>query len=271
MSDDFDLSGQVAIVTGAARGIGLATATRLVGAGARVLITDLDADAADAAVQSLGADAAAAKVGDITAPEEPAAVVAAAIERFGRLDIVVNNAGYDWDVKLVDMSDEQWEAMIAIHATAPFRLLRAAGPHLIAGGPHHRKVVNMTSVAGTMGEPWQVNYSAGKAAAIGLTKALAREWAEHRINVNAVAPGIIDTRLTQLDEGRERIEIGGHRLPLGLDETRRAALSDNVALGRTGTTAEVSSLVYFLCTPAADYVHGQVVSVNGGLLMGMTS
>lgn len=271
-SDATNLAGRVAIVTGGARGIGLATATRIVEGGGRVVVADLDGDAADAAVAQLG-DAAVASVGDITAPDIPDAVVATAIEAFGQLDVVINNAGYNWDALLVDMTDEQWEAMIAIHATAPFRLLRAAGPHLIADAASrpNRKVVNMSSVSGTMGEPWQQNYNAGKAAVLGLTKGLAREWAEFQINVNAVAPGIVDTRLTQTDTAGEGIDVGGVHVPLGLSDDRRADLTDIVPLNRAGSPDEVANLVYYLCTPAADYIHGQVLSVTGGLVMGMTS
>ena len=161
-----------------------------------------------------------------------------AIERFGQLDILVNNAGYNWDNPLVDMTDEQWDAMIAIHATAPFRLLRAAGPHLIGDpqgtAPYNRKVVNMSSVSGTMGEPWQQNYNAGKAAILGVTKGLAREWAPFQINVNAVAPGIVDTRLTQLDDAGESIDVGKLHIPLGLSADRRSDLTDIVPLGPAG-------------------------------------
>jgi 3-oxoacyl-[acyl-carrier protein] reductase len=271
-SDATDLSGRVAIVTGGARGIGLATAIRLVEAGGRVVVSDLDREAAEAAVAQLG-EQAVASVGDITAPGVPDAAVETAIERFGQLDVVVNNAGYNWDNPLAEMTDEQWEAMLAIHATAPFRLLRAAAPHLCAdaGTRPNRKVVNMSSVSGTMGEPWQQNYNAGKAAVLGLTKGLAREWAEFQVNVNAVAPGIVDTRLTQTDTAGEGIDVGGVRVPLGLSDDRRADLTDIVPLGRAGTPDEVANLVFFLCTPAADYIHGQVLSVTGGLVMGMTS
>ncbi|MGA8355208.1 MAG: SDR family NAD(P)-dependent oxidoreductase [Solirubrobacteraceae bacterium] len=273
-SDATDLSGRVAIVTGGARGMGFATAKLLAEAGAQVLIGDLDRDATEAAVSQLG-ERAAGHVGDITLPGEADALVAAAIGRFGQLDIVINNAGYNWDAPLAEMTDEQWDAMLAIHATAPFRILRAAAPHLIgadgARPSHNRKVVNMSSVSGTMGEPWQQNYNAGKAAILGLTKGLAREWAEHRINVNAVAPGIIDTRLTQLDDAGESIDVGSHHVSLGLSAERRSDLTDIVPLGRAGTVEEVASLVFYLCTPASDYIHGQVMSVTGGLVMGMSS
>jgi 3-oxoacyl-[acyl-carrier protein] reductase len=273
-SDATDLAGRVAIVTGGARGIGLATATRIVEGGGRVVVSDLDGDAAAEAVAQLGGDGAAvASVGDITAPGVPDAIVQTAIERFGQLDVVVNNAGWNWDAPLAEMTDEMWEAMLAIHATAPFRLLRAAAPHLCSGAGErpNRKVVNMSSVSGTMGEPWQQNYNAGKAAVLGLTKGLAREWAEFQVNVNAVAPGVVDTRLTQTDTAGEGIDAGGVRVPLGLSDDRRADLTDIVPLGRAGTPDEVANLVYYLCTPAADYIHGQVLSVTGGLVMGMTS
>jgi 3-oxoacyl-[acyl-carrier protein] reductase len=273
-SNATDLSGRVAIVTGGARGMGLATATLLVEAGAAVMIADLDREPTEAAVAQLG-EHAAGHVGDITLPGEPDALVAATVQRFGQLDIVINNAGYNWDAPLAEMTDEQWEAMLAIHATAPFRVLRAAAPHLIGESglrpPYNRKVVNMSSVSGTMGEPWQQNYNAGKAAVLGLTKGLAREWAQHQVNVNAVAPGIIDTRLTLSDEAGESIDVGGRRVPLGLSEERRGDLTEIVPLGRAGTPEEVASLVFFLCTPVADYIHGQVLSVTGGLVMGMTS
>jgi 3-oxoacyl-[acyl-carrier protein] reductase len=272
-SNATDLSGRVAIVTGGARGMGLATATLLVEAGAAVMIADLDREPTEAAVAQLGEHAG--HVGDITLPGEPDALVAATVQRFGQLDIVINNAGYNWDAPLAEMTDEQWEAMLAIHATAPFRVLRAAAPHLIGESglrpPYNRKVVNMSSVSGTMGEPWQQNYNAGKAAVLGLTKGLAREWAQHQVNVNAVAPGIIDTRLTLSDEAGESIDVGGRRVPLGLSEERRGDLTEIVPLGRAGTPEEVASLVFFLCTPVADYIHGQVLSVTGGLVMGMTS
>jgi 3-oxoacyl-[acyl-carrier protein] reductase len=278
LTDVLTLDGRVAIVTGGARGIGLATARRLIEAGASTIIADLDETAARAAAAQLG-DHAQVAVGDITEPDVPAAIVSQAIDGFGRLDIVVNNAGYNWDSPLVEMTDEQFQAMLDIHVLAPFRLLREAGPHLIAGstadlrngGRVNRKVVNLSSVSGTMGEPWQQNYNAGKAAIIGITKGLAREWGEYHINVNAVAPGIVDTRLTQTDSAGEEISTGGRRIPLGLSDERRSDLTNVVPFGRPAQPREIGDVVFFLCTPAADYIHGQVISVTGGLVMGMSS
>jgi 3-oxoacyl-[acyl-carrier protein] reductase len=278
LDDVIALDGKVAIVTGGARGIGFAAASRLTQAGAFTLVADLDPAATQAAVAQLG-EHARAEVTDLTDPAVPKEIVDRAIEEFGRLDIVVNNAGYNWDAPLVDMTDEQFIAMLDIHVLAPFRLLRAAGPHLMSGAKAdfergvraHRKVVNMSSVSGTMGEPWQQNYNAGKAAILGITKGLAREWAEYRINVNAVAPGIVDTRLTQADTAGEQITTGGRSIPLGLSDERRADLTDVVPFGRPGEPREVGDVVFFLCTPAADYIHGQVISVTGGLVMGMSS
>jgi 3-oxoacyl-[acyl-carrier protein] reductase len=272
-----DLAGRVAIVTGGARGIGFATAERLSRAGADVVISDIDADAAEDAASQLGGRAIY-HVGDITVPGIPDELVELAVREHGDLHIVVNNAGYNWDAPLEELTDEQFQAMLDIHVIAPFRVLRAAAHPLLAGarrdlddrGPH-RKVVNMSSVSGTMGEPWQANYNAGKAAIIGVTKGLAREWGQYRINVNAVAPGVVDTRLTQPADAGELIVTRGRKVPLGLSEDRRQMLTDVVALGRPGSPGEVADVVAFLCSPASDYIHGQVISVTGGLVMGMSS
>jgi 3-oxoacyl-[acyl-carrier protein] reductase len=278
LSDVLDLEGKVAIITGAARGIGLATARRLTQAAATTIIVDLDEQAASSAAAELG-EHAHHHVADITHPQAPALVVEETIKQHGRIDIVINNAGYNWDAPLVDMTDEQFQAMLDIHVLAPFRMLRAAGPHMIraakadlaAGVRAHRKVVNMSSMSGTMGEPWQQNYNAGKAAILGITKGLAREWGEYRINVNAVAPGIVDTRLTQTDAAGEQITTGGRTIPLGIAPERVTELTDIVPFGRPGEPREIADVVFFLCTPAADYIHGQVIGVTGGIVMGMTS
>jgi 3-oxoacyl-[acyl-carrier protein] reductase len=271
------LGGRVAIVTGAARGIGFATAVRLTAEGARVVIADLDEPAARAAAAQISTDAVAV-AGDITATDVPSRVVEAAITTFGRLDIVINNAGYNWDSPLEAMTDSQFQAMLDIHVVAPFRMLRAAAPHLLTsadGGDGDvapfRKVVNVSSVSGTMGNPNQANYNAGKAAIVGLTKGLAKEWGPRGVNVNAVAPGFVDTRLTGLADAGEAIEVGGQRVPLGIPDQHRRKGSELVPLGRPGTPDEIARAVLFLASPLADYVHGQVLSVTGGLMLGMSS
>ena len=270
------LDGKVALVTGAGRGIGLATAQKLARDGARVVINDLDAEVARSAALDLG-DAAVDHGGDLTAEGVPESLVACALDAFGRLDIVVNNAGYTWDGPLHRMSDDQYQAIMDIHAGVPFRVLRAAAPHLRsaakldieAGREVFRKVVTVSSLAGTMGNAGQVNYSSGKAAQIGMTKSLAKEWGPLRINVNAVAFGFIDTRLTRPRDESAVLEREGERIQLGVTEQARAALADVIPVGRPGTAEEAARAIYFLCSPLSDYVHGQVLNVSGGLMLGM--
>jgi 3-oxoacyl-[acyl-carrier protein] reductase len=266
------LDGRVAIVTGSGRGIGRATAERLAAEGARVVVNDLDREVAQAAALALEGRGQAC-AGDVTEPAMAEVLVSAAVREWSRLDIVVNNAGYNWDAPLEDLSDEQMQAMLDVHVMAPFRLLRAAAPHLKrpAGEGVLRKVVNVASVSGTMGNPNQANYNAAKAAIVGLTKGLAKEWGPWKINVNAVAPGFVDTRLTALEDAGESIAVGGRKVALGIPAEHRSKGSELVPLGRPGTPDEVARVVLFLCSPLSDYVHGQVLSVTGGLTLGMSS
>ena len=197
------LDGKVAIVTGSARGIGRATAALLGEHGARVVINDLDGDLARATAGELGCETAV-HAGDLTEEGAPEELVRTAVDAWGRLDIVVNNAGYTMDAPIHKMSDDAFQRMLDIHAIVPFRVLRAAAPHLREpaklereqGVEVFRKVVNVSSISGTMGNAGQANYSAGKAGVVGLTKTLAKEWGQFKINVNAVAFGWIETRLT---------------------------------------------------------------------------
>jgi 3-oxoacyl-[acyl-carrier protein] reductase len=276
--DDRRLRGRVAIVTGAARGIGLASARRLAEAGARVLLSDLDSTALEAACGEIDGETERL-VRDLTAPTAPAELVTAAIDHWGRIDIVFNNAGYNWDAPIVELSDEQFQAMLDVHLLAPFRLLRAAGPHMMSAAERERqcgeevfrKVINSSSISGTMGNPNQANYNAAKAAIIGLTKGLAKEWGAWKINVNAIAPGFIDTRLTALTEDAGQIQVGAHQVQLGIPEDHRRSGTANVPLGRPGSADEVARVVEFLASSASDYVTGQVVSVTGGVTLGMSS
>ena len=212
-------------------------------------------------------------IGDIAAPDFGEKVVAAALETFGDLDIIVNNAGYIWNTAIQNMSDAQWYAMIDVHATAPFRILRAAQPHFRAaarreeesGSPRHRKVVNVSSVSGLYGAATQFAYSAAKASLIGATRTLAKEWGRYRVNVNCVAFGYIDTRLTQRIEGAPAlIDIKGEQFKVGLDVRTIEALMPSIPLGRPGTAEEAAGAIYLFCIPESDYVSGQVLVCDGG-------
>src|SRR5215203_1370013 len=235
------LDGKVAIVTGSARGIGRATAEQLAAEGASVLVNDLDGDVAEQAAGEIGG-ATVAFAGDLTKAGVPDAMVARAIDAWGRLDIVVNNAGYTWDGPIHKMTDDQFQAMVDIHNVVPFRVLRAAAPHLrepakqerAEGREVFRKVVNVSSISGTMGNAGQVNYSAAKAGVVGLTKTLAKEWGGFKINVNAVAFGFVETRLTASKEEGGTFQKDGEEIQLGIPEQLRGMAAMLIPLGRPG-------------------------------------
>jgi 3-oxoacyl-[acyl-carrier protein] reductase len=273
------LAGKAAIVTGSGRGIGRATAGLLAEHGARVLVTDVDEDVAREAAAEIGAGAAVFG-GDLTQQGVPEALVQRAVDEFGQLDIVVNNAGYTWDGMAHKMSDEQFRAMLEIHLVVPFQILRAAAPHLRdagkadreAGREVFRKVVNVTSISGTQGNLGQSNYSSAKAGLVGLTKTLAREWGLFMVNVNAVAFGFVETRLTAAsDDSGETIDRDGHEIRLGIPQKVRDTASTLIPLGRPATPEEAAGPIFFLCTPWSNFVHGQVLTASGGQMTGMTS
>ena len=271
------LDGKAAIVTGSARGIGRATAELLSEQGAKVLINDLDGDVAEQAAGEISGETTVL-AGDLTKPGAPDQLVQAAIDAFGQIDIIVNNAGYTVDAPVHKMSDEQFQAMIDIHTVVPFRVIRAAAPHLREpakkereeGREVFRKIVNVSSTSGTFGNAGQANYSAGKAGVVGLTKTIAKEWGQFKVNVNAVAFGFIDTRLTQAKVDENTMEIGGEKVQLGIPEQMRQMASMLIPLGRPATPAEAAGGVFFLCTPWSNYVHGQTLHITGGLFGGMT-
>ena len=270
------LDGKAAIVTGSARGIGRATAELLAEQGARVLINDLDADVAEQASGEISGETAVFG-GDLTKEGVPEQLVQKALEEFGRLEIVVNNAGYTRDGVAHKMTDDEFQAMLDIHTVVPFRVLRAAAPHLREpakkereeGREVFRKVVNVSSVSGTMGNAGQVNYSAAKAGVVGLTKTLAKEWGQFKINVNAVAFGFVETRLTAAKESGNTMTKDGEEIQLGIPEQMRQMASMLIPLGRPATPEEAAGGVFFLCSPWSNYVHGQCLNVTGGQFGGM--
>ncbi len=272
------LDGKVAIVTGSARGIGRATAELLSSQGAKVVINDLDADVAEQTASEIAGETAVF-AGDLTQSGSAEKLVATAIDAWGQLDIIVNNAGYTLDAPIHKMSDDWWDKMLDIHVKTPFQVLRAAAPHLREpakaekeqGIENFRKVVNISSISGTMGNAGQANYSAGKSAVVGLTKTLAKEWGQFKINVNAVAFGYIETRLTASKVEDNTMEIGGEKVQLGIPDQLRGMASMLIPLGRPGTPEEAAGGVFFLCSPWSNYVSGQVLNVTGGQFTGMTS
>ena len=270
------LEGKVAIITGAARGIGRACAELFAAHGARVVLSDIDEEPAREAAEGLkGAGGAALAVaGDVTAAEFGPRIVGAALDAYGQLDIVVNNAGYTWDGTAHKMSDEQWQAMLDVHLTAPFRIVRAASGYLREtakreqeehGRARARKIVNVSSTTGTRGNAGQANYAAGKAGVVGLTKTLAKEWGRFNIQVNAVAFGFIETRLTQAKEAGATLARESADISLGIPQASREIAFRLIPAGRGGTPEEAAGAVLFFASPLSDYVSGQVLEVTGGL------
>lgn len=269
------LEGKVAIVSGSGRGIGRAIAMKLASEGAKVVVNDLDAAPAEQTVAEIrtAGGVALACVGSVTADGFADKLVNSAIEGFGGLDFIINNAGYTWDSVIQKMTDEQWNAIIDVHLTAPFKILRAATDFIRvsarneaeAGREVFRKVVNISSIAGTGGNFGQANYSAAKAGIIGLTMALAKEWGRYKVNVNAVAFGMIKTRMTAASAGGDAtIEVEGRKLKVGVNPELLAVMERSIPLGRAGTPEEAAGSVYLLCTPESNYISGQTLVCGGG-------
>jgi len=270
------LDGKICIVTGGGRGIGKATALLFAKEGGKVAISELDAEPANETVteiKKIGGQAIAV-VGDITAPGAPEKLVQATVDAFGpNIDVIANVAGYTWDGFLHKMTDEQWDAILNIHLKAPFRVLRAAAPYIRDNAKKEkeegirvmRKVINISSISGTDGNPGQANYSSAKAALIGLTKTLSKEWGMFNVNVNCVAFGWIETRLTKAKEdGAETIEREGKKIALGIPRAGLEAIKSVIPLGRPGTTDEAARAILFFASPLSDYVSGQILKVTGG-------
>jgi 3-oxoacyl-[acyl-carrier protein] reductase len=271
------LEGKVAIITGSGRGIGREIAIKLAREGARCVVNDIDEEPAQETCSAIGELGGQARLfpGDITESDFGDRLVENTLEAFGQIDIIVNNAGYIWNSTIQKHTDEQWYAMLDIHATAPFHILRAAGRYFREasrheqdeGAPVCRKVVNISSMSGLFGAPTQLAYSAGKSALIGMTKTLAKEWGRYNVTVNCVAYGYIETRLTQrLDDGPKTIDIKNRKHQVGLDPGTADVLTTLIPLGRKGTPEEAAGAVYLFCIPESDYISGQVLVCGGGLI-----
>src|SRR5215467_9231977 len=269
------LDGKVAILTGSGRGIGAATATLLASQGALVVVSDLDpapAEETAAAIRNAGGQAAII-AGDVTDLAFPAQLVKGTLDTFGEIDIIVNNAGYTWDAVIQNMTDKQWYAMIDVHTTAPFRILREASNYIreaakkeqaATGRAKARKVVNVSSVSGVYGNAGQANYSTAKAGITGLTKTLAKEWGRYNVQVNCVCYGFIETRLTAAKDQAEILERDGEKVALGVPDAMRQMAPMLIPLGRPGTPEEAAGPMLFLASPLSDYVSGLVLEVTGG-------
>jgi 3-oxoacyl-[acyl-carrier protein] reductase len=270
------LDGKVAVVTGSGRGIGAEVAVKLAADGAAVVVNDLDEEPARqtvAAIEDAGGRAVACP-GSVTEAGFAERFVQAAVDSFGGLDIIVNNAGYTWDSVIQKMTDEQWDAILDVHLKTPFRILRAAQPVISGlvkqaradGEPVPcRKVVNISSIAGLGGNAGQANYAAAKAGVTGLTRTLAKEWGRYNVTVNTVAFGLIKTRLTQAPAGGDAtIAVENREIKVGVNPQLLAAMEQMIPLGRAGTPAEAAGAVYLLCIPESDYVSAQTLICGGG-------
>ena len=272
------LEGKVALVSGAGRGIGRAIGLKLAQAGARLVLNDLDAEPVQETIEMIkqsGAEAVAC-VGSVTDPQFGERFVQSALDNYGGLDIIVNNAGYTWDSVIQKMTDDQWHSIIDVHLTAPFRILRAASEFIrsaakreaAAGQEIFRKVVNISSISGLCGNAGQINYAAAKAGIVGATKALSKEWGRYKVNVNCVAFGFIRTRLSESDvRDNATVEVEGKKIKIGVNQDLIAAAEQAIPLGRFGTPEEGAGAVYLLCLPESNYISGETLVCSGGFMM----
>ena len=270
------LEGKVALITGSGRGIGKELALILARDGARIVVNDLDAAPADQTVSDItkiGGEAVACN-GSVTDEDFADRFINTALDSYGGIDIIVNNAGYTWDNVIQKMDDKQWNAILECHLTAPFKILRAAQPHIKRlffeekenGIINFRKVVNISSTSGMFGNAGQINYATAKAGVVGMAKTMAKEWGRYNVNVNAVGFGLIKTRLTDADAEKEEslIDIEGNKIKVGVNSAVFQSAKTMIPLGRPGTPQEAAGAIYMFCIPESNYVTGQILMCHGG-------
>jgi 3-oxoacyl-[acyl-carrier protein] reductase len=245
-----DLKGKIALVTGGAQGIGKITALLLARNGADVAVSDINMEGALETVgeiEGLGRNGLALE-SDVSNPADAERIVAKTVEQLGSIDILVNNAGITRDRLLLRMTEEDWDAVLNVNLKGTFNCTKAAVKHMVKR--KSGRIVNIASVVGEMGNAGQANYAASKAGIIGLTKAIAREYAQRGISVNAIAPGYIETPMTE-----------------ALPEKVKEQLKGQIPMARLGTPLDVANVIYFLVSDASSYITGQVLNVNGGIYM----
>ena len=272
------LTGKTAYITGAGNGIGRAVTLKLASEGANVVVNDLEDAPAMAVVEEITAAGghAISVPGSVTEDGFAERFIGAGIEKWNAVDIIVNNAGYTWDSMIGHMSDDQFDAMLDVHVKAPFRILRAASGFIKGAAKQEaeegrevfRKVVNISSVAGLGGNVGQANYSSAKAAIVGLTKTMAKEWGRSKVCVNCVAFGYIETRLTEATDEKKTITVDGNEVGIGIPTKVAGGFAAMVPMGRGGTPEEAAGGVYLFCIPESNYVSGQVLTVGGGFTLG---
>jgi len=268
------LAGQVAIITGSGQGIGAEAARLFANEGAKVVVADVDAEKAQSVADGInGSGGSAISVaGDILDDAYIKKLVKeAASFGGGKIHIIVNNAGYTWDGVIHKMTDKQWQTIIDLHATAPFKLIREAAPFFRVKDGEPRNIVNISSTSGVNGNAGQINYALAKAGVTGMTKAIAKEWGPaFGVRANTVAFGHIQTRLTQAKEkGAFVTGPGGEKIDLGIPEAQKKAVPEallhaDIALRRPGTASEAASAVLGVVSPLFSYVTGQTIMVTGG-------
>lgn len=275
------LRGRVAVLTGAGRGIGAAAARLFAREGARLVLNDLDVTEAESIAKDIrdaGGEAVAVG-GSVADAALPNALVDAALSSYGGVDVIVNNAGFLWDGMLHKMDDTQWDAILQVHLTAPFKIIRAAAPHMRdaakremeqEGRPRDRAIVNVSSTTGLHGAVGQVNYAAAKAGIVGLTKTVAREWGPLGVRCNAVAFGMIDTRMTNAFADDGAVDVGGAHVPQGIPKhladmwNSPEFVRAMCPLARKGNADEAANAMAFLASPMSSYVSGHTLEVTGG-------
>ncbi|MDF2956206.1 3-oxoacyl-ACP reductase FabG [Candidatus Alkanophaga liquidiphilum] len=265
------IDGKVAVVTGAGRGIGKMDALLLAREGAKVCVSDIDADVAEAVakeINDMGGEAMAYAC-DVTKFDQVKDMMKAVADKWGdRIQILVNNAGLTMDSLAHKMTDEEWDRVVNINLKGPFNCVRAIAPYMLkdeykGSTTSCGKIVNVSSIAGAMGNIGQLNYSSAKAGLFGFTKTLAREWARYKINVNCVVYGAVATRLT--DEKEKGVTVEGR--PIGIPKKLRDMMAAQIPWGRFATPEEAARPVVFLCSDDAEYITGAILFVTGGVYM----